>query len=104
MLDNKLYSRVSDGALVLELWGASTKHPDCVFEYTREERRSETCFQARWTQDFKWLLSIAGKMLWVGTAIELTNMAKAFYEGCMLADHPDEVIVSLYDCDEWVDS
>ena len=100
----KLYSRLEDKALVLEVWGASTKHPDVQFEYTREQRLSEMCFQSRWTQDFKFILECASKMLWVGTAIELTNLAKAFYEECMKADNPDEVYISLYDCDEWVDN
>lgn len=47
MSDIRLYSRISDHALILELWGASTKHPDCTFTYTKEMRLSEQCFQAR---------------------------------------------------------
>ena len=30
----KLYSRVKDHETVLELWGASTKHPDSVFYFS----------------------------------------------------------------------
>ena len=30
----KLYSRISDHETVLELWGASTKHPDSVFYFS----------------------------------------------------------------------
>lgn len=30
----KLYSRLSDRETVLELWGGSTKHPDCVFYFS----------------------------------------------------------------------
>ena len=29
-----LYSRVDDHETVLELWGGSTKHPDCVFRFS----------------------------------------------------------------------
>lgn len=100
----KLYSRLEDKALVLEIWGASTKHPDVQFEYTNEQRFQEMCFQAGWTQDFKFILECASKMLWVGTAIELANMAKAFYEGCMFAEHPEENFSSLYEWDEWVNN
>jgi len=30
----KLYSRLSDHETVLELWGASTKHPDSIFYFS----------------------------------------------------------------------
>lgn len=83
MSDIRFYSRLNDHSLNLELWGASTKHPDCVFTCTREERRQEMCFQARWTQDVKFILKVASDMLWIGTAIELTQMAQAMYCACM---------------------
>lgn len=87
MSDIKLYSRISDHALILELWGSSTKHPDCVFTYTKEMRREEQCFQARWTQDYKFLLKCAGDMLWVQTASKLTQIAQAMYRQCIDADN-----------------
>lgn len=95
MQDIRFYSTL-DRTLHIDLWGASTKHPDCTFEYTKEQRLQEMCFQARWTQDVKFVLEVASRMLWVGTSIELMMMAKALYEACTEND-PKE-IYKLY---EW---
>ena len=32
--DYRLYSRIDDHETILELWGASTKHPDSVFLFS----------------------------------------------------------------------
>lgn len=101
MTDTKFYSRVSDHALVLELWGASTKHPDCVFTYTKEMRRQEQCFQARWTQDYKWILRCASDMLWVGTAVELSQLALAMYKQCMEVERKPEKETAFEYIDNW---
>ena len=102
MQEYRLYSRL-DRTLVLECWGASTKHPDVTFEYSPKEAAQEMCFQARWTQDYKWILGCAGRMLWVGSAVQIVQMAQAFYEGCMKADHPGEEVHSFYDWNEWME-
>ena len=43
---------------VCELWGASTKHPDCIYHYTDFHK-------VDWLEDeyqiFQWLLEIASK-------------------------------------------
>ena len=72
----KLYSRLNDHETVLELWGASTKHPDCVF-YFSDFKLSE------WTephvQIYQWLLECASKLNWPYHAYELaTNATKMF--------------------------
>ncbi len=86
----KLYSRTEDRALVLEIWGASTKHPDLTFTLTREERLQEMCFQHRWTQDVKFLFTVAGKMLWVSTAIEIADLARTMYKQCITIEYAKE--------------
>ncbi len=78
----KFYSRLEDKALVLETWGASTKHPDAQFVYTHEERLQEMCFQAPWTKDYKFLLECASKMLWAQHARDIATLASRFYEQC----------------------
>ena len=35
MSEYKLYSRLSDHETILELWGASTKHPDTIFYFSK---------------------------------------------------------------------
>lgn len=55
----KLYSRVSDHETVLELWGGSTKHPDCTFYFSNFEL-------SEWyepeDQTIPWIFECAGKL------------------------------------------
>lgn len=73
----KLYSRLDDHEIVLELWGASTKHPDSVF-YFSDFQLSE------WTdaedQIFQWLLECASKLNWPYHAYRLACKAIEIYE------------------------
>ena len=52
----KLYSRISDHETILELWGASTKHPDSVFYFSDFKisawfDRSSGCFVSFYTHE-----------------------------------------------------
>lgn len=55
----KLYSRISDKDTVFEVWGGSTKHPDCIFHFSDFEK-SKWCDEIH--QIFPWLLECASKM------------------------------------------
>lgn len=73
----KLYSRLSDRETVLELWGASTKHPDSVFYFSN--------FQlCDWflpvDQIVPWIMECASKMSWPYHAYALAKWACGLYE------------------------
>jgi hypothetical protein len=55
----KLYSRLSDKETILELWGASTKHPDSVFFFSQFELSD--WFEAK-DQIIPWIFECAGKL------------------------------------------
>lgn len=55
----KLYSRVNDKDTIFEVWGGSTKHPDCRFFFSDFEK-SNWCDEIH--QIFPWLLECASKM------------------------------------------
>ena len=57
---------------VLELWGASTKHPDSIFFFS-EFKKSE--YLKDEYQVFQWLLECASKMTWPMHAHELAELA-----------------------------
>lgn len=59
MKEYNLYSRLSDHETVLECWGASTKHPDCVFLFSKFILSE---FFEPEDQTFPWLLECASKM------------------------------------------
>ena len=77
MKEYKLYSRLSDHETVLECWGASTKHPDCVFLFSK-------FILSEWfepeDQTFPWLLECASKMNFPYHAYELSKWACERYE------------------------
>ena len=52
----KLYSRLSDHETVLELWEASTKHPDSIFYFSEFNKNP---FLDDKSQIFPWLLECA---------------------------------------------
>lgn len=74
----KLYSRVSDEETVLELWGASTKHPDSIF-YFSNFQLSEW-FEPE-QQTFQWILECASKLNFQIHAYELVKWAMEILEG-----------------------
>ena len=73
----KLYSRLSDHETVLELWGASTKHPDSIFFFSDFQK-------CEWIEDkyqvFQWLLECASKLTFPFHAYDLMLFAKDCYE------------------------
>lgn len=76
MVDNiKLYSRVSDKETILELWGASTKHPDSTFCFSNF-RKCE--FVDEDAQIFQWLLECASKLNFPFHAMELAEFAMRY--------------------------
>ena len=68
----KLYSRVSDRDVVLELWGGSTKHPDSMFFFS-DFKKVE--FVDENAQIFQWILECASKMNFPFHAYELADFA-----------------------------
>lgn len=73
----KLYSRISDHETVLELWGASTKHPDSVF-YFSDFKISE--WFDRIDQIVPWIFECASKMNWPIHSYELAKWGCMIYE------------------------
>lgn len=73
----KLYSRINDHETVLELWGASTKHPDSVFYFSN----FELCdwFDPQ-IQVVPWLFECASKLNFPSHAYELAKWACELYE------------------------
>lgn len=100
MTDIRFYSTL-DRTVHLELWGSSTKHPDCEFTYTVKQRANLMCFESAWTQVFKWILEIAGRMMWTSTAVDLMLMAKTMYEACIQVENPDYDMTRLYRFYDW---
>lgn len=72
----KLYSNIKTHNTILELWGASTKHPDSRFDYTDFQK-------VEWVSDewqiFQWLLECASKLNFPFFAKDLTNFAIMYY-------------------------
>lgn len=73
----KLYSRISDHETVLELWGASTKHPDSIFYFSDFKKCSFINEQA---QVFQWMLECASKLNFPFHAYDLAKRAIEFHE------------------------
>lgn len=67
----KVYKR-EDGERVLELWAASTKHPDSVF-YFSEFKKCEFIDEEH--QVFQWLLECASTLTFPFHAKELVEYA-----------------------------
>ena len=67
----KIYKSEEHG-YVLELWGASTKHPDSIF-YFDDFKKSD--FFEDEMQVFQWLLECASKLTWPIHAKDLTEQA-----------------------------
>ena len=72
----KLYTRLSDGETILELWGASTKHPDSIFYFSN-------FILSEWfepeDQIIPWLLECASKLNFPYHAYSLANWACRLY-------------------------
>lgn len=77
MSDYKLYSRISDHKTILELWGASTKHPDSVFFFS--DFKLCEWFEPQ-NQIVPWLFECASKLSWPVHAYFLARWACQMYE------------------------
>lgn len=64
--------REENGDKILELWGASTKHPDSIF-YFSDFKKVE--FIDEKYQVFQWALECASKLTWPFHARELAEYA-----------------------------
>lgn len=73
----KLYSRISDHETILELWGGSTKHPDCVFFFS-DFQLSE--WYKPEDQVISWVFECASKMNIPYHAYALAKWACDMYE------------------------
>ena len=71
-----LYSDIDTHDTILELWGASTKHPDSRFYFSKFEK-------CEWIEEehqiFQWILECASKLAFPFHAYELTECAMNFY-------------------------
>ena len=81
----KVYTRLSDHETILEVWGGSTKHPDCVFYFSDfqipECWRGEDCIgQTSPIFLYQWMIECASKMMWWWNTKEITDFANSFYE------------------------
>lgn len=73
----KLYSRLSDHETILELWGGSSKHPDCVYKYS--DFLQVNYFPPE-EQIFQWILECASHLTFPPHAYRLTKQAIEIYE------------------------
>ena len=73
----KLYSRISDHETILELWGASTKHPDSVFRFS--DFHLCEWFEPE-DQIIPWLFECASKLTFPFHSYELARWACNAYE------------------------
>lgn len=67
----RLYDKEGCGK-VLEIWGASTKHPDVMFFFNDYKKVD---FIDEEHQVFQWVLECASKLLFPSTAKELAEYA-----------------------------
>lgn len=73
----KLYSRIDNHDTILELWGASTKHPDSLFRFS--DFTLSDWFPSH-RQLFQWILECASKLSFPIHARELTDFALEVWE------------------------
>lgn len=75
-----VYQSETDGDYILELWGASTKHPDSIFRFSEFEKQK---YMPEEYQIFQWLLECASKLTWPFHAKALAEYALAnYYNWC----------------------
>lgn len=73
----KLYSRLSDHETILELWEASTKHPDSIFYFSEFNKNP---FLDDKSQIFPWLLECASRLNWPFHTYCLASFAMELYD------------------------
>ena len=75
MREYMLYSDISTKETILELWGASTKHPDVIFRYSDFVK---SLWADERAQIIPWLLECASKLSFPYQSIELARWAIQF--------------------------
>ena len=73
----KLYSRLSDRETILELWGASTKHPDSVFYFSNFDLSE--WFEPE-AQIISWIYECASELNLPFHSYQLAKWACDFFE------------------------
>lgn len=73
----KLYSRLSDHETILELWGASTKHPDTIFYFSNFTLSDWFSPQE---QIVPWIFECASKLTIPYHSYELAKWSCELYE------------------------
>lgn len=73
----KLYSRIDTRDTYLELWGASTKHPDLIYRFS-DFKLSE--WVPSYRQLFQWILECASKSNFPIHARWLVDYALVIYD------------------------
>lgn len=91
----KLYSRVSDKETILELWGASTKHPDSVYHYS-DFAKSDLLPEWHPMQIFQWILECASKLSFPPHAISLASWDCEILKNWMCAKNGNDKAWKLY--------
>ena len=74
----KVYDDADHGK-ILEVWGASKKHPDCVFFFDKFEK---TDLFPEEKQVFQWLLECASKLTFPFNAVMLAQYALDNFKPC----------------------
>lgn len=74
----KLYSRISDHETVLECWGASTKHPDSVFLFSKFVT---TTLVSKESQIPAWIWECASRMIFPFHSYTLAQFGIELFEG-----------------------
>ncbi len=71
------YSNIETKDTVLELWGASTKHPDVSFSFSAYKDRCEWLTN-EWLI-FQWLVYCASKLSFPSTTLQVVEFAQLYY-------------------------
>ena len=84
----KLYSRIKDRDTILEVWGGSTKHPDCMFHFDNFKmpecwKNNPDINQSNPVFIYQWLIQCASDMMWWWATKEITDFANYFYENAI---------------------
>lgn len=73
----KLYYDLSASTYTLEVWGASTKHPDCVNTMKHDRDNGNFTMSPLGTDVslFQWLLYVASNMIFPTTSEDIVELA-----------------------------
>lgn len=86
MTSIKFYSSIDTKDTYLELWGASTKHPDVMYRFSDYEDRAEWIYE-EWLV-YQWLIYCASRLSFPSTTAEIVEFAQRYYQ--TLCDEADK--------------